>query len=166
MKSWKFANAGTSLLAIATSYNIGLSRLLEYNDFTSDGILHEAQFIYLERKAKEGNRDLYTALASESLLDASQNNGIQLEYLAKYNDKAADARLTKGEIIKLKETAELPVANTASVQVMAQITHEVLPKEGLYSIAKKYNCSVAEIMEWNNLSAQNLSVGQKLIIAK
>ena len=161
-----FANAGTSLLAIATSYNISLSRLLEYNDFTRDGILHEAQFIYLERKAKEGNRDLYTALASESLLDASQNNGIQLEYLAKYNGKSADARLTKGETIKLKETAEVPIANSANVQVLAQITHEVLPKEGLYSIAKKYNCSVAEIMEWNNLSAQNLSVGQKLIIAK
>ena len=161
-----FADAGMSLLAIATTYDVSLGRLLEYNDLTNDGILREGQFIYLERKLKEGNRDLYTALAKESLRDAAQSNGVQLSHLARFNNKTLDATLAKGETIKLTEASVLPVSNSTNTKIDSPITHEVLPKEGLYSIAKKYSCTVAEIMEWNGLSAENLSVGQRLIIAK
>jgi LysM repeat protein len=44
--------------------------------------------------------------------------------------------------------------------------HEVQPKEGLYGIAKKYNITVDEIKEWNQLSGTDLKMGQQLIIAK
>jgi hypothetical protein len=52
-----FANKGTSLLAIATRADIPLVKLLEYNDLKADGLLKDDQWIYLEKKPKEGNRD-------------------------------------------------------------------------------------------------------------
>ena len=44
--------------------------------------------------------------------------------------------------------------------------HEVQPKEGLYAISKKYGITVLQIKEWNNLSDDNLKIGQQLIISK
>ena len=43
--------------------------------------------------------------------------------------------------------------------------YEVQPKESLYAISKKYNVTVKQIKEWNNLATDSLSVGQQLIIA-
>ena len=43
-----------------------------------------------------------------------------------------------------------------------QKIHTVKSGENLSVIANKYNCTVTELKEWNNLKSTNLSVGQKL----
>ncbi|TYP93934.1 rare lipoprotein A [Fodinibius salinus] len=45
-----------------------------------------------------------------------------------------------------------------------QLTHTVKANETLFSISKSYNVSIAEIKSWNNLSSNQLAVGQKLTI--
>jgi LysM repeat protein len=42
----------------------------------------------------------------------------------------------------------------------------VQPKESLYAISKKYDVTVEELKEWNNLKDDNLRIGQQLIISK
>jgi membrane-bound lytic murein transglycosylase D len=44
------------------------------------------------------------------------------------------------------------------------MTHEVSAGETLYSISKKYNCKVEELVKWNDLKSLSLSIGQKLLI--
>ncbi|MBC7866594.1 MAG: glucosaminidase domain-containing protein [Gloeobacteraceae cyanobacterium ES-bin-316] len=154
---------GTSLLAIATENDIALVKLLEYNDLKEDGLLKEDQWIYLEKKHKEGNRDIYTALQNETLHSVSQNNGVQLSLLAQYNQLDEETNIKIGTLIKLRPGV---VLNTQVVKPAAQTLHEVQAKEGLYSIAKKYNVTVDEIKEWNQLSGNDLKMGQQLIIAK
>ena len=56
-------------------------------------------------------------------------------------------------------TTKDPVNNASKI-------HLVQPKEGLYAISKKYNVSISDIKEWNNLTSETLKVGQQLIIAK
>ena len=153
---------GKSLLALATENDIALAKLLEYNDFEKDGLLAEDQWIYLERKHKEGNRDTYTALQNESLHSISQNNGIQLAMLAQYNNLPQQEVVKKGTVINLRPGLAATLPQAAAVQKM----HEVQPREGLYSIAKKYNVSVEDIKQWNQLSSNDLQMGQQLIIAK
>lgn len=153
---------GKSLLAIATENDIALVKLLEYNDLEKDGLLEEDQWIYLERKHKEGNRDNYTALQNETLHNISQNNGVQLAMLAQYNNKGLKEVLKTGTVINLRPGLAVSVQQAASIKKM----HEVQPKEGLYSIAKKYNVSIEEIKEWNQLEGNDLKMGQQLIIAK
>jgi Mannosyl-glycoprotein endo-beta-N-acetylglucosaminidase/LysM domain len=97
-----FASRGISLIAIATAANIDLSKLLEYNDLQKDGLLKEDQLIYLERKNKQGNRDIYTCLQNETLHDISQNNGIQLKALAQLNGMRETEQIKKGTKIKLR----------------------------------------------------------------
>ena len=165
---------GTSLLAIATENDIALSKLLEYNDLTIDGLLDADQWIYLERKHKEGYRNTHTALQNETLHQASQFYAVQLDQLALYNRLNANTILKKGQTINLKPAAFIeaaPTASTIPAKVNVQVAvgskvHEVQPKEGLYSLAKKYNVSIEEIKEWNQLTSNDIKVGQQLIIAK
>jgi LysM repeat protein len=97
-----FASKGMALIAIATAADIDLSKLLDYNDLDKDGLLKDDQLIYLEKKNKKGNRDVYTALQNESLYDISQNNGVQLKELAQYNNISENEKVKKGTKIKLR----------------------------------------------------------------
>ncbi len=153
---------GKSLLAIATENDIALVKLLEYNDLEKDGLLDEDQWIYLERKHKEGNRDTYTALQNETLHGISQNNGVQLALLAQYNNMGLREVVKAGSVINLRPGLSASLPQVTGVKKV----HEVQAKEGLYSIAKKYNVSVDEIKEWNQLEGNDLKMGQQLIIAK
>jgi LysM repeat protein len=155
-----FANKGTSLLAIATRADIPLVKLLEYNDLRADGLLKDDQWIYLERKPKEGNRDYYVALQTESLYDISQNNGVQLQSLMQLNNMAENETVSKGRKIRLRASA------VAAGEEPKEQMHTVQPKEGLYAISKKYNVPVQQIKEWNDLSDDGLKPGQQLIISK
>lgn len=102
-----YAAKGTSLLAIATKADIPLVKLLDYNDLGTDGLLKNECWIYLEKKSKQGNRDIYTSLQDETLYEISQNNGIQLKALAQINNIPEDAGIKKGTKVKLRSSAQL-----------------------------------------------------------
>ena len=44
--------------------------------------------------------------------------------------------------------------------------HTVLKGETMYSISKKYDVAVSDILKWNNKKDNSLSVGDKLNILK
>lgn len=160
-----FAAKGTSLLAIATVHNIALTRLLEFNDKTRDGMLENDEWIYLERKNKESSQPVHTSMEGESLYSISQLYGVQLSRLVDYNNITPNSILTSGQRIYLKP---VPIGSLPSDSDLKKTTviHEVAPREGLYAIAKKYNVSVQDIKMWNNLDSDTLRVGQQLIISK
>ncbi len=157
-----YAAKETSLLAIATKYEIPLARLLEFNDLSEDGLLTEDSWIFLEKKNKKGNRDTYTTTGKESVHDIAQLNGIQLSNLLEYNDLKNEILVEPGTVLRLKPHADLQ----QDKQGQDFNKHKVQPKEGLYSIARKYNVTVAELKDWNNLESDELRVGQQLIISK
>lgn len=171
---------GTSLLAVATEHNINLEKLLTINDLTSDGLLQKDQYIFLEKKQKEGQQDFCLAKPNESLYDISQKYGVILENLYSYNNLTADDYIVAGTKIYLKPREELK--QIATVQNQPQIiqvksedqpapsqntnTYKVQPHESLYGISKKYGVTVDDIKKWNHLQSDNLQIGQQLIISK
>jgi membrane-bound lytic murein transglycosylase D len=160
---------GTSLLDIASENHINLEKLLAINDLNKDGILNKAQYVFLEKKQKEGNVDFCIAQAGETMYDIAQRNGVVLQNIYSYNQFTSDEDLTKGTKIFLKPGMVSEVgddriqAQTASFKVSM---HEVLPKENLYSISKKYGVTVDQLKNWNNLTTDALQIGQQLIISK
>ncbi len=155
------ADGGTSLLAIADKFHLRLSKLLEYNDLESDGILQKAQIIFLEKKPISGEQPSVTIKTQKSAYLVSQENGIQLISLCTYNNLERSANIAAGTTVYLQ-----PKANAQVLQKINEPTvyHVVAPKEGLYSISKKYGVTVDEIREWNSLPNNNLQPGQKLLI--
>lgn len=159
-----FVPKGTSLLAIATEFDISLAKLMEFNDLKADGLLKYEQWIFLEKKLKQGNRDYYTAEHGETLYGISQTNAIQLASLVEFNNmKENEVIVKRGTKIRLRPGIVRPEVKGSSPKA---VIHEVQPKEGLYAISKKYNVTVEEIRELNSLSMDELKVGQQLIISK
>ncbi len=157
-----FAEKGTSLLAIATQYNVALVKLLDYNDMKEDGLLQDDSWIFLEKKLAKGNRDFYFTQKDESIHEIAQLNAIQLSQLQAYNGLSENVVVKAGTKIYLR-----PVVQNLDVTAIADgKVHVVKPKEGLYAISKKYDVSVQDIREWNNLASDDLKIGQKLIISK
>ncbi len=160
------ATKGTSLLAIATVHNINLAKLLEINDLNKDGLLEKDQIIFLDKKHTEGERDYYISQENETLYDVSQKNGVQLISICDFNQLSPNDRIYAGTKILLRRPDEkMAISNNAGENNIAKI-HEVQPKEGLYSIAKRYGISVNQLREWNSLQNDNLKIGQQLIISK
>jgi len=155
---------GTSLLAIATKNNIQLGRLLEYNDFDNDGLLQKDQIIFLQKKQATGIVAFYITGNNETALDVAQKNGMQLSSLVNFNKIDERVMLPVGTKLYL-QSAKPSTAPSEEIALIKK-THEVQPKEGLYSISKKYQVTVKQLKDWNNLVSDNLSIGQQLIVAE
>ncbi|MBA3675582.1 MAG: LysM peptidoglycan-binding domain-containing protein [Chitinophagaceae bacterium] len=161
-----YETKGRSLLAIATENDISLHRLLENNDLEKDGLLEQDQLIFLEKKSKEGDKDFYIVQKNETLYDVAQKNGIRLSNLYAYNNLRVDEKIYSGSKLKLRELKIQP-SLVKDQPVNAQIkTYEVQSREGLYAISKKYGVTIAQLKEWNNLTEDNLKVGQQIIVSK
>lgn len=171
-----FVPKGTSLLAIASQNNINLERLLEINDLDKDGLLDKDQFIFLEKKQDHGNRDYYIVQQNETMYDVAQKNGIGLQSLYDYNNISAADIIYPGTKILLRPAPGKETSTSTQVTSQPDLnnqtqadeskTHEVQPKESLYTISKKYDVTVAQLKEWNNLKTDSLKIGQLLIISK
>ena len=162
------AAKGTSLLAIATQNDIPLSKLLSYNDLTTDGLLLKDQLVYLEKKQEKGAVEYYNIKQGETLYDVAQKQGIQLQNLLAYNSLNEDTELQQGTQLNLQHNKAVAAINLTvkGITETTTKTHQVQPKEGLYTISKKYNVTVTQLKEWNHLTGNNLSIGQQLIVAR
>ena len=161
------AKKGTSLLAIATKYNVNLQKLLDINELEEDGILDADQLIFVQKKSKTGDRDFVVVQKKETLYDVAQKNGIQLESLLEYNQLNEDGDVTPGTRLYLKPTgANDAKTGVQKTPVSKPVLYEVQPKEGLYTIAKKNRVTVQQLKEWNNLTSNDLQIGQQLIVGK
>ncbi|HLX92586.1 MAG TPA: glucosaminidase domain-containing protein [Puia sp.] len=175
-----FAKSGTSLLAIATQYEVPLSRVLDFNDLENREVLEKDQLVFLQRKRKTGENQFHIVQKGECLYDICQAEGIRLESLLQYNQMGKGMEPAPGEKIYLQTSAPgRPLLASAEQRVYAGVTihsaiqdkpepltHVVQTKETLYSIAKKYGVGVDQLRQWNNLDSASVTTGQELIIYK
>jgi LysM repeat protein len=154
---------GVSLLVIALKNNVDLNKLLRFNELAEDGMLMNDQPVFLEKKAKTGEKDFHLVQKGESLYDISQKNGIQLQYLLDYNKLTNKDYPAAGSALWLKPLAAL---KEIPQKIQKKGIHIVQEKEGLYSIAKKYNVSMKQLKDWNKLVSDDLKMGMELRVAE
>src|ERR1051325_2854997 len=112
----------------------------------------------------------YTVRPQEGLYRVAVNNRVTMEEIRQWNHLASDhlsvgQRLIVGyraaeDQVLIKEPAKETVHNSGSKAKY----YTVQPQEGLYRVAVKNNVTMAEVRHWNNLTSDNLSVGQTLIV--
>jgi LysM repeat protein len=88
----------------------------------------------------------------ETLFSIAQQYDISVQQLREWNN-LEENNLSVGETIVINKVSDEDA-----------ITHTVEPQETLFSISKQYNVRIAELKEWNNLSTNNVEVGQELTI--
>ncbi|MEO7306153.1 MAG: glucosaminidase domain-containing protein [Ferruginibacter sp.] len=157
-----FGKKGTSLLLIADQNNVSLSKLMDFNDMTEEGLLGKDQYVFLHKKPKTGETEFYVIQPGETVYDAAQKNGIQLKYLLEYNNIHEGAKVTANTKLVLQPGAG-PVSNN---DLKNEKIHVVAAKQGLYAIARMYNVTVQQLKAWNKLDSEDLKVGQQIIVSK
>jgi len=127
---------------------------------------------------------VYEVLPKESLYSIAKQHGITLSDLKKANPELGNKSLKIGqkinvpvkadansslvaESIKVKSDKEVVIVSQVNVEDKkpeTEITHEVLPKETKYGIAKEYGITVPELEKQNPNIAKRLLVGSMLKI--
>ncbi|WP_445664250.1 LysM peptidoglycan-binding domain-containing protein [Fodinibius sp. AD559] len=94
----------------------------------------------------------HTVKQGQTLFSIAQQYDIEVEQIREWNN-------LRGNELSVGQTLLVSAPSSDSA-----ITHTVQRQETLFSISKQYNVSIAEIKSWNNLSDNNLQVGQELTI--
>jgi hypothetical protein len=183
-----YVKKGTPFITIAEQYNIPLARLFEFNDLSQAEMLANDQLIFLQRKRKTGDNEFHIVEEGESLHDIAQKEAIRLETLLAYNLLPKNMSPAAGERLYLREKApaapqlairKIPGSKNDLIalnnQAMKQQTTSgqsncvictVQTKETIYSISKRYNVKIEDIVKWNQLEGYELKTGQQLKIYK
>ena len=97
----------------------------------------------------------YTVKAGDTLYGISNQFGVSVTELARINN-------VKAENLQIGQVLTIPSTSGTNPNTMFMYTVE--KGDSLYKIASKYNTTVDELIDLNNLKTTNLSVGQVLRI--
>lgn len=117
---------------------------------------------------------IHQVVAGETLFGISKKYNVSVNELVQNNPQLQEG-LKAGQSIRVPYTAPEPVATavpaqptpsatTVSPSTGSVKTHKVEQGETLFSISRKYGVSVADLTSWNKLKANDISVGQNLIV--
>ncbi|MCI8569250.1 MAG: LysM peptidoglycan-binding domain-containing protein [Bacilli bacterium] len=166
--------AGDSLYSISKKYGLSVDNLRRYNNLTSD-LLSIGQQLKIpnnnmedDNNEESGNVLIYVVKAGDSLYSIAKKYGVTVDSLIKLNNLTSN-NLSIGQYLKIafKENNIIPIGSSCygeGYNEPTYVTYVVKRGDSLYNIAKKYNVSVDSIKKLNNLTNNNLSIGQILKI--
>lgn len=97
---------------------------------------------------------LHKVEAKETLYSLSRRYQAKINDIIRYNPEA-ESGLKVGAVLKIPHMQAPPVAG---------VNHVVEASQTLFAISRIHDVSVEEIKEWNNLTSNDLNVGQTLVI--
>jgi len=185
--------SGDNLGAIASKYDVSVAEIKKWNKLKGDNIglgvnlkiiKNEKVITTVKKEIKQPLSDKNEALASndhkglklenyytvakgDNLFTVAKKNNVTIENIKEWNN-LADNNVKVGTqlIISDQSLAEAKEDENRSKAEVKNIEHIVAKGEYLGTIARKYNVSINDILEWNSLSDSNIKLGDKLIVGK
>lgn len=147
---------GDSLYSIAKRYNTTVKDITRLNNLTSNSLtVGQLLIIAIDDNATSTPTTYkdYVVKKGDSLYSIANKNNITVDELKKINNLTSNM-LSVGQVLKL------PMQDKVEEIVM----YTVQKGDSLYSIAKKFGITVDEIKSLNNLTSNNLAIGEQLMI--
>lgn len=105
---------------------------------------------------KDGkNYIIHEVEAGETLFALSRRYNVEVQSIKEANDDSINS-------LSIGQKVLIPYKKNQNVS--GQIVHTVQSSETLFSISRLYNTKVDDLKNWNNLTENSISIGQKLII--
>ena len=145
---------GDTLYSVANKYNTTVNELKRLNNLTSNTLQIGQKLIVREEPSEDLNVPVatYTVERGDSLYSIANRFGTTVDTLKKLNNLTNNL-LSIGQILKLPTTEDISTTEESYI---------VQSGDTLYSIARKFNTNVNELIRLNNLSGAALRVGQIL----
>lgn len=144
---------GDTLYKVAQLYNINISDLINYNKLNST-TLSVGQRLLIPEVTNEIDDvyDIYTVKSGDTLYSISREFNTTPQELRVINNLGSN-------LLSIGEQIKVPRNENQEIQTEF-VEYTVEPGDTLYNIAIKFDSNVKDIMEYNNLSSNLLSVGQ------
>lgn len=159
---------GETLYSISKKYNITSEDILKANPEVKNGV-QENSILTIPKAAIIGSSspNKYIIQPKDTKYSVSKKYGISIEELEKLNPElgtefeiGTEIRLKKGVVLTLPKSVKTIVSSEN------MISHEVEAKETLYSISKKFNVPVEDIIAKNPSAKEGLIEGTLLVLPK
>jgi LysM repeat protein len=156
---------GDSLWVIAKQSNMTVDELKQLNNLTTDTI-----FVGQTLQIKSNGTNLstntsqsqqtYTVQPKDSLSVIARQYNTTVNHLKSINNLSTDT-IFVGQVLKVdgEKTTNITIPPTTSTQ---EQSYTVKPGDSLYGIARKYNTTVSDLKNSNNLRSDSIYVGQIL----
>ena len=148
--------SGDSLWGIAKKYGVTVDELKTLNNLTSNALtIGQLLRIPTKKEAEAANYIIYTVKSGDSIYQIAKNYNVTINEIKEFNK-------LNSNLLNIGQQLIIPIEQKI-VQTQYN-TYVVKTGDSLYSVAKKYNISVDELKNINNLQSNLLSVGQQLLV--
>lgn len=151
---------GDSLYSIAKQYNTTIGAIKAVNELTGN-ILQPGQILKLPNfitfNPDPNSVIVYKINKGDSLYSIAQKYGVSVNDIINYNQLA-------NTLLSVNQQLLIPINPTTEIGKEPNINYIVKRGDTLYNIAKRYNITPKELMEYNNLSSSLLNIGDTILI--
>ena len=167
---------GDSLYSIARKYNTTVDAIKNLNNLKTTSLSIGQVLRIPETYTPEDEMTLpnyinYTVKKGDTLYSIARNNNVDVTTIVKDNSIKGN-NLTIGQILRIRIPSDSNIVEdecfgpdyTPPTTSTPSTNYTVKKGDSLYSIAKQYNTTVSAITSINNLSNNNLQIGQVLKI--
>ena len=168
--------SGDSLYSIAKKYNTTVNAIIDINNLKNN-VLTIGQVIRIPEMYTEGELSVpnyvnYTVKKGDTLYSIARDFNTTASEIIKDNSLSSNT-LTIGQNLKIrtKGSDDLVVEECfgeeyipVDTNPISSFNYSVKSGDSLYSIARKFNTTVSDIVKLNNLTSNNLSINQILKI--
>lgn len=176
---------GDTLFNIAKHYGCTMADLRNWNNLASDN-LSIGQRLKISGSPTNSTVDVHTALPpsqttkttsygektsgqhivahGDTLYSVAKLYGYSAADIAAWNGLQPPYNLSIGQILTVNPPASV-ASSPPKISPNTSGEHIVAQGDTLYKIAKHYGCTIDELKSWNNLSNNEVSVGQRLLVS-
>ncbi len=180
------ARSDDNIRSISARAGISEKKFRKYNEVSTEDQIIPSEFYYVRKKKSKSNIGFHVAKNGETLWSVSQKYGIRISKLAKMNRMNIIDPLEVGRVLWMKKARPADVAIEFHEQKETEVIseesdkiivprvdssaelkkikiHVVAKDESLWSIAKKYDVLMEDLLRWNKLENPHaLRIGQNI----
>ena len=184
---------GETLYSLARQYGVTVAQLRQWNNLNeNDGLRIGQQLIVNEENAPQNSSPAtartapppvvispvpaaaaaeHIVQAGETLYSIARRYSVSVASLRQWNQMTDTDGVQIGQKLLVQgntpKTTLVDTTRKAPASSAARfVEYQVQPGDTLYKIAKAYNVTVAQLLEWNNKTVPDVSIGEKLTIRK
>lgn len=157
---------GETTYFIAQKYKVSVEEIYKFNPESQNGIKDDQLIripVHSSEKPNSSQQITHVVGAKETLFGLAKQYNISVEALQNANQAILTNGLQIGQQLMIPQGSG-DLSQTEST-ISSKVSHQVVAKESLFSIARQYNVSVLDLENGNkNLLQNGLQVGQTIAI--